>query len=204
MVTCNPGYMPGCGRPPSSRNVIVHSTPGTTGWFSSNEADAAGSLHVSYYNVHTSDLMYAHRAPAGAWPVTPVDTIGDTGFYTSLALDGSGGVHVSYQDGTNDDLRYACRDPTGEWELVTVDAAGQTGYDTSMAVDSLGRVHIAYVGVNTVQHAIRSAAGVWTTSTVLHGALFSNPSIQVDPWGGVHVAFTDGSGDLRHAYRCPP
>jgi hypothetical protein len=114
-------------------------TPGA-GAHSSLAIDAAGGLHVSYYDAGGRALRYAHRD--GAWHSEIVDNDGDVGQYTSIALDGST-PHISYYDLKNTSLKHAYW--TGlDWTTETVDNSADVGRHTALARQADGDLHLSY------------------------------------------------------------
>jgi hypothetical protein len=66
--------------------------------------DAAGRVHVSYYDRTKGTLKYATNT-TGAWTASTVRSTGGVGDTTSLALDVAGKVHITY-DGAAGSLAY--------------------------------------------------------------------------------------------------
>ncbi len=65
------------------------------GEYGSIARDAAGNLHVAYYDRTQGDLKYARRA-GGAWTTHIVDADGDVGRFTSIAIGEDGRPRISY------------------------------------------------------------------------------------------------------------
>ncbi|MFO0727283.1 MAG: hypothetical protein U1E65_26120 [Myxococcota bacterium] len=65
------------------------------GQHTSIAVDAAGNLHVAYYDKDMGALRYANFS-GGVWKTTIVDDAGDTGYYTSIALGPDGNPRIAY------------------------------------------------------------------------------------------------------------
>src|SRR5258707_2742176 len=72
--------------------------------------DAAGVLHVAYYDSVKQNLKYATRAANGTWSsITTVDAGTGAGVQLALALDSQGRPAVAYYDAAQKGLKYAQR-----------------------------------------------------------------------------------------------
>src|SRR5206468_9496885 len=106
--------------------------PGGNGSSNGIAYDAAGRLHMAYYDEVTKSLKYAVRGMDGVWgSVTVVDGGFMAGQFVSLALDSAGHAGIAYYDANNADLKYAHFDGSG-WTVQTVDAQFTTGYYPSL------------------------------------------------------------------------
>ena len=119
--------------------AVVDNSPGV-GRYASIALNAAGKVHISYYNWINRDLKYATNA-TGVWVTETIDSAG--GKYTSLAIDIAGKVHISYYDWISNDLKYATN-ASGAWVTEAIDSFGSVGWYTSLALDARGKVHISY------------------------------------------------------------
>lgn len=68
--------------------------------------DSKGSIHISFLEIGTYDLMYATNNQ-GSWNVERIDWDGYFGSNNSIALGADDSVHIAYIDGDNSDLKYA-------------------------------------------------------------------------------------------------
>lgn len=199
-------------------NALLHATNASGTWVTetvgsagvvgegpetSIKLDAAGKVHISYYDgmlsPATGFLKYATNA-SGAWSVAVVDGgTDDTGWFSSLALDTAGHAHISYYDRTLGYLRYATNS-SGAWQTFTIDSAGDAGSYSAIAVDAANRVHISYVDAGS--HALKyatNAGGSWKVYILDSTAwVEGNTSIAVDAAGNVHIAYR-GNHALRYA-----
>ncbi len=74
------------GRAEPGQNVGLHT---------SIAVDAAGTIHVAYYDKDQGALRYANYS-GGLWKTVLVDDEGNTGYYTSLALGPDGNPRIAY------------------------------------------------------------------------------------------------------------
>jgi hypothetical protein len=128
-------------------------TDGDVGRFSSFAFDEAGSVHISYWNADTSEVVYATNV-SGSWEHTPVAELGGVriGFegarrITSLDLDPDGNPVVAYADTSGVWLARPGTD--GTWASGPVATAGDRplGQLVSMEVDDAGTPHVAFFEV---------------------------------------------------------
>ena len=68
--------------------------------------DAAGKLHVSFYESVGDNLMYATNA-SGVWVSEYVDVVGIVGLYSAIVIDAGDIPYIVYYDDTNNNLKYA-------------------------------------------------------------------------------------------------
>jgi subtilisin family serine protease len=165
--------------------------------------DAAGNLHMAYYDGATSNLKYARRAANGVWGATvTVDASQFAGQYLSLQLDSSGLPGIAYYDAHNADLKYAHFNGT-TWDVMTVDSTHITGYYPSLRFDSLDRPDISYYAKTPGD--LRFAAyysGKWNLSTIdSTGDVGRYSSLAINPaTGHWAMAYEDTShGDFKYA-----
>jgi hypothetical protein len=67
---------------------------------------AAGTAHVSFYDVTGSNLMYSTNA-GGLWVTEYVDIVGAVGYYNAIVIDAGNTPYIVYYDSSSDDLKYA-------------------------------------------------------------------------------------------------
>ncbi|MDX2248982.1 MAG: T9SS type A sorting domain-containing protein [Bacteroidia bacterium] len=97
--------------------------------------DAAGNLHVSYWNKEEDRLMYAFRQKStGTWTTESIANSGSLGYASAITVDVSGNIHLAYiQDQSGRAyLRYATK-AGGVWttEAVMANDIGVYGADLS-------------------------------------------------------------------------
>ncbi len=177
--------------------------------------DAAGDVHVAYFDPAGFDLKYASRAADGTWNKTIVDSDSMVGGQPSVAVGASGEVHVSYgltTDGWSEPLRQEVKiadiSRDGSWTTdVIVSERYLGGGQSSLALDRAGGLHVAYVHHHEdgspadLYLAHRDSDGVWTR-TVVDPRGGARPSLAIDASGGVHITYGTLDG-LNYAYFCP-
>lgn len=188
-----------------TREILA--TVGDTGRETAVAADAAGGVHVSFWDRAGNGLAYAYHGPSGYWVPETVDGAGDVGEHSSIAVDEDGNLHVVHYDTRNDNLSYAFRAPEGAWELAIVDAPGNVGQYADIAIDSVGVAHaVWYDASNTaLRYGTRPPGGLWTAETVDapdNVGLYA--AIAVGPDDALHVVYRDATHtDLKYATRSP-
>ena len=170
--------------------------------------DAAGALHVAYYEAGaTGSLRYARRAAGGGWTWRIVDDEGDVGGSPSIGVAADGTVHVIYDNLGRRSLKHAYREPGRAWAREGVPGPGDR-WNGALAIGADGALHVAFTDGSDPDGtqlgvAHRSPEGEWTVERVDGSAgdgLFA--SIGIDPAGTLHVAHLDGTqGALRYARR---
>ena len=166
--------------------------------------DAAGKLHVAYYDGADKSLKYAARLANGRWADGGVIDAGsaDVGAMPSLALAPDGNPAAAYYDAQNGDLKYA-RWTGSAWDVQSVDTRGATGLYPSLAFDAAGSPVIA--SYDATRDDLRLSTlydGAWHSFTLdAEGDVGRHPSLAVDPTSGVwSVAYeATGAGELRFA-----
>ena len=87
------------------RTAAVGSGPQPYEWGTDIAVDAAGVVHVVYFDAGARDLVYGRfdgaagldaRNPRGAWTLEPIYEQGDAGRFAALALDEAGTPHVAF------------------------------------------------------------------------------------------------------------
>jgi len=84
--------------------------------------DAQGKFHVTYWQVHSDQLIYGVQDLSGQWTFENVPDQGVYGYTSALAVAPDGTAHLAYHH--NDigmaTLRYAQRTPAGDWTVEVV------------------------------------------------------------------------------------
>ncbi len=161
--------------------------------------DAAGFVHVTYYDLDGGDLRYATNR-YGSWSTQAVDTAGTVGATSSLAVDAAGKAYVAYYDYSHDDLLYATN-ASGVWTQQTVASSGTVGVYSALALDADGKAHIVYVDETskTLEYATNSFLGGFATLTAGTGVAAESVDLAVTPDGKRHIVFV-GNGDASGIY----
>ncbi|HCF58700.1 MAG TPA: hypothetical protein DFS52_11995 [Myxococcales bacterium] len=183
-------------------------TQGSVGRHSAIATDAAGGLHVAYYDESwRGALNYAYKPRGLAWTTVTLSDTAD-GAYPSIAVDGDGGLHISFYDEFGDhNLQYIYRTPSGIWaSSVVVDGvAGELmGAYGSLAVDANGGVHIAYFysTYGDLKYAYKPKGGSWTTATLDEAGIVGHYASIAASLVGVHISYFDRSNQsLKYAFR---
>jgi hypothetical protein len=142
-----------CGLPASWRSIQIDSSSQRIGYHSSLALGPDGVLHLSYYDLANSDLLYARCAFScwlpTSWKTVRVDasTLG-VGSYSSLAVETDGRLHISALQYPDGELYYAtcsagCTAPTSWTRAVLDGATTRVGWYTSLTARN-GVVRIAY------------------------------------------------------------
>jgi hypothetical protein len=180
----------------SATAVVAVVPPGANGSTNGIAYDAAGTLHLAYYDEVTNNLKYATRSAAGVWSsAIVVDPGFVAGQYVSLTMDPVNHPGIAYYDANNADLKYAHFNGSS-WDVMTVDATFTTGYYPSLRYDAAGRPVISYyakTGGNL--RFAQYASGKWNLSTIDSGGDVGRySSLALDPaTGRWAVAYEDDS-----------
>lgn len=175
-------------------HIYTIDSEGNVGAQVSIDLDSNDKVHISYYAcLEPSEyeclkhaLKYATNA-SGEWQTYVLDSEGMVAsFGTSIAVDSKNKVHIAYHDNTNGNLKYTTNS-SGEWEIFAVDTGLSTGMYPFIAVDKEDNVHIVYSGIKYVTNA----SGTWQIFEIEYG---HDPSIAVDPYGNVHLAYDSPNG----------
>jgi hypothetical protein len=130
--------------------------------------DAAGNLHLAYFDRVTRNLKYTVRDPRGVWStVQTIDPTIDAGEYVSLALDSKGVPSVAYYEGNHGDLKYARLVQNNVWDVRWVDWTGQVGLYPSLTFSRTNDPIISYY--HRTRRDLRLAVAVgdsWRVETV--------------------------------------
>lgn len=166
--------------------------PGAIGGDCDIAVDNAGSIHISYLEYSTQDLMYLGNV-SGGWTLDRVDIDDSTKLsqkhHTSIKVDAAGNPHIAYVHGASDfDLHYATKQ-SGSWTIVKINTNGDAGFYCDLALDSRGFAHIVYRNWTTDELKYASnQSGNWI-SDVLANATTAEMSIAVDSADNIHMTF---------------
>ena len=164
--------------------------------------DAAGKLHMAYYDGADKSLKYATRLANGRWADGGVidDSSPNVGAMPSLALDSVGNPAVAYYDAWGGDLKYSHWNGS-VWDTQAVDTHGATGLYPSLAFDSADAPIIAsYSATRGDLRLSKLYHGGWRSFTLdAEGDVGRHPALAVDPTSGLWtVAYeATGAGELR-------
>jgi hypothetical protein len=148
--------------------------------------DAAGVLHVAYYDSVKQNLKYATRAVNGTWsPITAVDAGTGAGVQLALALDSQGRPAVAYYDASLKGLKYAQR-VGSKWSIATIDAQRRVGLSPSLAFDSADHPLVSYSAGASQDLRLAAFSGRrWSVQTIdATGNVGRFSSIAVNPADG--------------------
>jgi hypothetical protein len=152
--------------------------------------DAAGKLHVAFFN---GGLRYGARDLGGAWSFRDVQLGATIGQSHAIAVDAAGTVHIVYQDFTAKLLRHAAGSIDG-FTLVTADT--MLGYRCDLVITGLTLHVVSYSDANNLWYSTKTGAGAW--SSVIVDDLVdpdlspqARASIAVDRTNTLHVAYSD-------------
>jgi hypothetical protein len=180
--------------------TLYYATNGTGAWQSTDVATlvagtaggacdiATGSddsIHVSYLEGSTRELMYLSNRN-GNWVAERLELPGSINYHTSIAVDPAGNPHIAH-------FNSHATDASGSWVIEAFDNNSSVGYDAEIAVDSQGFVHIVYRD-HTADKLVRYAdnrTGNWIND-ILSTADIGEIAIAVDSLDKVHVTFSDG------------
>jgi hypothetical protein len=128
----------------------------TSGWrslFPSPAFDAAGRLHVAYFDESRGDLEYASRV-GGRWEIETVEDLGWVGVRAALAFGPGDVPWISYYEYGPKYAEYfyvkVARRTERGWEVSTVEKLRNSPHKeesvprTAISVDGRGRPHVVY------------------------------------------------------------
>jgi len=171
--------------------------------------DSLGRPHIAVYALGGSGSLGYGKKVSGTWSLEVVDTGFVCGRFASLVLDSQDRPRIAYNcidDARMEWLRYAAWNGF-RWNIETLDRGGMHG--TSLALDGADRPHIAYLNVSRGElDYVFFDGNAWNyeaaSPAVIDNSPEAGPSLAVDPSGGVHIAFGDGtfpSRFLKYAFR---
>jgi len=176
------------------------------GGFAALAIDAAGNIHVAYYDYTHSALLYSYRTKIEKrWFTTQVDRKG-AGTYVSLAVDANGQPHLAYNSPFEDGLHYATWNGQ-RWKRQIIDPE-HINYYTSIRLDKEGHPRISYYLYHAPDRSyllhLKFASfdgNDWTIETVDKRAETGKfNSVAVDVRGYPHIAYSHvARGDLFYA-----
>jgi hypothetical protein len=162
--------------------------------------DAAGLVHVSYYDFDNQDLKYDYWN-GSAWDIEVVDA-NMAGEYSSIAVNALGVPYIAYYDGANQDAKLASR-VGGAWSTTTIFSDGQVGEFISLALAKDGSPRAAFYSLPGHQLLYWNGTGVTTAAADASDAvdLGRYASLALDkndkPWISY---YNKTSGDLQVAH----
>ena len=130
--------------------------------------DAAGVLHMAYYDLAARTLEYVTQSTdrSISQPQQIDPTTDDVGGYVSIAVDSMDRPAVAYFDGTAGDLRYAYFNGNS-WDVTVVDASGSVGLYPSLIFDANDDPVISYYAKTKGDLRIATFDGAaWAIQTV--------------------------------------
>ncbi len=132
----------------TGKTLVITRTAADTSFDCAIGIDAAGRLHISYYDPVPANAVHATLVN-GAWQKTVIDSQGTVGLYTSLALGRDGFPYISYMDVSSGDLRVAMPNrPDTDLAWHTERVGSQSGVTddgtVSLAMRPSDRAAIAY------------------------------------------------------------
>ncbi|MBN1568685.1 MAG: hypothetical protein JXA73_12630 [Acidobacteria bacterium] len=185
--------------------------------YTSIAVDSQRKAHILYQtnNYDQIGLRYLTNL-SGVWTHINIET-NMGGNHGSIAIDSNDKIHIAYMDDHEYQqitVKYATNATlSGDFEITTVDLHGMgLGDHLTMALDSLNNPHIIYGNVYVTWPDVyhwelkyaTNASGSWIIEIVDNvGSTGHYPSIAIDQWNNIHVAF-DGSSGRTYAVRTGP
>lgn len=186
---------PGAADPPGEEwSFETVDAAGRTGLFTSIAVDAAGAVHVAYYDFGRQQLRHAQNV-GGVWTT---EDVGDSASieYLAIAVAPDGTPHVSYSVAS---VLWVASRVDGEWlaEIATLPASQH-----DIAIDELGAVHLAFYAGGDLGYS--QGDGISWIDDIVDDPGDTDtgvdPSIAVMPDGTVQITYNwNSSGDLRRA-----
>jgi hypothetical protein len=171
------------------------------------EYDAAGRLHMAFYDRNSQTLKYALRETSGLWSaIETIDSSPTAGEYLSLALDSNGMPGVAYYEAINGDLKYAKYSTEGGWSRTTVDTLQNVGMYPSLVFSRNNGPVISYYHFTKkdLRMAVSQTVGFAITTVDSGGDVGRWTSMALDPnrldVSKFAIAYEDTSnGDTKFA-----
>lgn len=108
--------------------------------------DAAGTIHISYWQREEDKLIYAFQTlGSNTWVREYVDATGQNGYVSAIALDATGTPHIAYQENVAfvAQVRFASRTGTNSWTIERIPGdpvRGWGGYGPNASITEKERV----------------------------------------------------------------
>jgi hypothetical protein len=129
--------------------------------------DAAGQLHLAYFDSASHALKYALRNADGTWnTIETIDASYNAGTQLSIAIDPNGLPGIAYLDAGTGHLKYA-HFTGATWTVTTVDKSRNTGLLPSLCFTATGAPYIAYYRAASQDLRVACLSGKsWKIATV--------------------------------------
>lgn len=154
---------------------------------SSLATDAAGNLHIAYYDLATESLKHASLM-GQTWVTETVDSdpSGYVGEQCSLAIhSASGQLHIVYSSRTG--LRHARFE--GSWQIESLDSGSGVGMFPSLALDQQGQPVAGYY--DSVQGTLKVFQSGAVTTVDASSDVGGYASLVLDAEGHGRIAYHD-------------
>ncbi|MFH1808961.1 MAG: hypothetical protein ABIJ09_09470 [Pseudomonadota bacterium] len=164
------------------------------------ELDDSGAPHLSF--MANNELRYAYHDVAG-WQFQVVAAEAGTQYIsdTTLRFGPQGRPRIGAFRSSPRTVLYAAYNGL-TWDVEDVQSnLGTFAGGVSMDLAADGMLHLSYYAYDAgeIRHASRSSSG-WVVEVVDRTQADEHSQILVDSGGGLHIAYTDGSGKVIHAH----
>jgi hypothetical protein len=141
--------------------------------------------------------------PPDGWTLRAVEGVSPGGTGSAISLDSADRVHILYNEPVPGRSRLMLAALLGgRWTREVIDANGDITSEMAMAMDGRDGIHVLYSDRQSAELTYaQRVLETWVSETVegVAGA-GSNPSIQADWWGEVHISYLDPSAHaLKYA-----